>query len=73
MSARSAPRDTAELMARADALAGEALGDVAAALAHVAEVMVTPLDQVTRSWRDEVRRSWIEAGFFIERESDAAR
>ena len=42
-------------------------GDVVGALAHVAEVIDTPLERVTRSWRDEVRRGWIDNGFFIER------
>ena len=42
-------------------------GDVARALANVSEVIESPLEQVTHSWRQEVRRLWINAGFFIER------
>jgi hypothetical protein len=46
--------------------------DVANALAHVSEVVDSPIEQVTRSWQEEVRRLWIDAGFFIERGAETS-
>ena len=45
-----------------------ASGDVGTALARLADATANPLDDVVRSWRDEVRASWIDAGFFVDRE-----
>lgn len=41
-------------------------GTVAAALAAVAGEVQRPVQEVARSWTREVRRGWIEAGFFVE-------
>lgn len=46
----------------------ERTGSVPRALAEVAEAERRPLAEVERSWAIEVRRVWIEAGFFVERE-----
>ena len=40
-------------------------GNVAAALADVADWSGRSVDAVTRSWATEVRRRWIEASFFV--------
>jgi hypothetical protein len=42
-----------------------ARGNVAAALADVAAWTGRPLEAVVRSWQSEVRRPWIDAGFFV--------
>ncbi len=41
--------------------------DVPSALEAIAAETGKPIDDVRRSWRDEVRRPWLEAGFFVER------
>jgi hypothetical protein len=45
----------------------EGSGSVAEALAVVATEVNRPEAEVARSWATEVRRAWIEAGFFVER------
>lgn len=41
------------------------LGDIHRALADIAAWTQRPLDAVARSWTRDVRRPWIEAGFFV--------
>lgn len=41
--------------------------NIVSSLHYVSEVANTPLEQVTKSWREEVRTPWIKSGFFIER------
>ena len=43
--------------------------DVSTSLSRVAERVGRPVGDVERSWREEVRTPWVEAGFFIERGS----
>ena len=47
-------------------------GNVASALESMAEWSGRPLAEVRRSWREEVKAPWVEAGFFVEgkRESE---
>lgn len=40
---------------------------VPSSLLAIAAETGRPIDEVQRSWRDEVRRPWLEAGFFVER------
>lgn len=42
-------------------------GGIPEALAGIAAWTGRPLEDVTRSWRTDVRASWINAGFFVER------
>lgn len=44
-------------------------GDIAHALADIAAVTGRPYDAVARSWAEDVRGAWIEAGFFVERDA----
>ncbi len=41
--------------------------DIAASLTYVSAEENIPLEQVTKSWENEVRAQWIEAGFFIDK------
>ena len=43
------------------------LGRIGLALEDIAAQAQRPLDTITQSWAMEVRRPWIEAGFFIQR------
>jgi hypothetical protein len=43
-------------------------GHVERALADIAAFTGRPRDAVVRSWTDDVRGAWIEAGFFVERD-----
>ena len=43
---------------------------VADALSHVSAVAGRPIEEVHRSWRQQVRQRWIETGFFVERQDE---
>lgn len=45
--------------------------DVPGSLEAIAVEAGRPIDEVRRSWRREVRRPWLEAGFFVERAEHA--
>ena len=51
----------------------EELGSVDAALEAVAREVERPMADVRRSWDDEVRGPWIQAGFFVERGDESSR
>lgn len=46
------------------------IGDVSRSLETIAAEAGKPVDEVRRSWRNEVRQPWLDAGFFVERTSE---